>query len=93
MSPTKNFEPHWLQILPHQCPVANPLFYLYALMVHASYFIHRHWQLIMPAVHVLMKYKRGVAVSNCLYWYSLSVLFERTVHKSVAKQYAKVQII
>jgi len=28
MSPTKNFEPHWLQILPHQCPVANPLLFV-----------------------------------------------------------------
>jgi len=40
-----------------------------------------------------MKYKCGVAVSNCLYWYSLCVLYERTVHKSGARQYIKEQII
>jgi len=42
---------------------------------------------------VLMKHKCDVAVSNCLYWYSLSVLYERTVHKSGARQYVKEQII
>jgi hypothetical protein len=44
----------------------------------------------MPTVHVLMKYKCGVAVSNYLYWYIMSVLFERTVYTSGARQYAKV---
>jgi hypothetical protein len=55
---------------------------LHTPMAHASYFIHRQRQLIMPTVHVLMTYECGVAVSNCLYVYSLSVLFERAVYQS-----------
>lgn len=61
-------------------------------MVRASYFIHGHLQFIMPTVHVLMKYKCGAAVSNCLYWYSLSVLYERTVHKGTDYMFNRIQV-
>ena len=39
-----------------------------------------------------MKYKCGVAVSNCLYWYSLSVLYERTVHKGTDYMFNCIQV-
>jgi hypothetical protein len=48
-------------------PCSQPSFYLYTIMVHASYFIHGHLQFIMPTVHVLVVLQCPTAFT-CTAW-------------------------